>query len=397
MSEVNMDMEQELTKKLYRAEDEAAGWSEEVSTWIFNHPERGDAEFESSAYLAAQAKKLGLKVEMPYKGLPTAFCAELDNGEGPCVAFLAEYDALPGYGENKDQMAHACGHNWIAASTFAAAAALAGIKDCWKGKIRWVGTPAEETTGRKIDLANAGAFDDCDAVFQMHLSNSSCVDCVALAMSDLVFEFFGKASHASSNPAEGINALDACTLSLAGMNALRQHVESDTRIHSIITNGGKAANVVPDYGRMEVYVRTGNKDYLEEVIERVLNCGRGAALMTGCRFSFERSVNSYYDIRRNVTLNERMKEILAGFGITDLIEGDRYHCGSTDIGNVSYVCPMCYVELGMEAVCSEGPHAEEFLRHVDGPEAHRLLHIAGKAMAREALEVLTGRLDVKKG
>ena len=383
----------ELTRKtLFSAEDKAGERAEEISRFIYTHPERGDEEKESSAFLAAEAEKLGMAVEYPCAGLPTAFLAEYRNGDGPVVAFMAEYDALPGYGPNKDQMAHACGHNWIAASTYAATAALIGAKDLWKGTVRWVGTPAEETNGRKLDLVKAGVFDDVNAAFQMHLSDANCVDTVALAMSDFVFEFHGRAAHASGNPAKGINALDACTLTLAGINALRQHVESDTRIHAIITNGGRAANVVPDYCRMEVYVRAGQKDYLEEVIEKVLNCGRGAALMTGCRFEFTRSEGTYYDIRRNVVLNEKMKEYLAGLGVTDLIEGDRYHSGSTDVGNVSYACPLCYSELSMAAACSAGCHEEEFLEHVDGPEAHRLLHIAGKAMAQAALDVLLGEV-----
>ena len=304
-------MNSEKKELLFAAEDEIANQAEAVSRFIYEHPERGDEEFVSSAFLAEEAKKLGFDVTYPYMGLPTAFCAELKNGDGPVVAFLAEYDALPGYGPNKDQMAHACGHNWIAASTCAAAAALAGIKDQWKGTVRWIGTPAEETSGKKVNMAREGVFDDIDAVFQMHLSSESCVDTVALAMSDFVFEFFGKASHASGNPMGGINALDACTLTLAGINALRQHVESDTRIHAIITHGGRAANVIPDYGRMEVFVRAGQKDYLEEVIGKVLNCGRGAALMTGCRFEWERNENTYFDIKRNVTLNEKMKGYLA--------------------------------------------------------------------------------------
>ena len=390
-------MNQDIREKLFAAEAEIAAEAEAVSRFIYEHPEHGDEEWESAAFLAEEAKKLGFEVTFPYAGLPTAFCAELKNGEGPTVAFLAEYDALPGYGPGKDQMAHACGHNWIAASTYAAAAALLKAKDIWKGTLRWIGTPAEETTGRKIDMANAGVFDDVDAAFQMHLSDVTCVDTVALAMTDFVFEFHGRASHASGNPMRGINALDACTLTLAGINALRQHLESDTRIHAIITHGGKAANVIPDYGRMEVFVRAGQKDYLEEVIEKVLNCGRGAALMTGCRFDFTRAQNTYYDIKRNVTLNEKMKEYLRELGITEMIEGDRYHSGSTDVGNVSYACPLCYTELSMAAACSASCHEEEFLAHVDGSEAHRLLHIGAKAMAEGALDVLLGEVDPKKG
>lgn len=377
-----------LKKRLFEAEDAAAARAEAVSSYIFTHPEKGDEEYASSRYLTEEMKRLGFKVTYPYLGIDTAFRCELGEDDGPSVGFLAEYDALPGYGPNHDEMAHACGHNWIAASTYAACAALAGIKDRFHGKIVYIGTPAEETVGRKVDMAEKGAFDGLTAVFQMHLSHDTAVDTVALAMTDFIFEFKGVAAHASSSAQNGVNALEACNLTMAGINALRQHLEPDVRVHYTVTNGGGAPNVVPEYASMAVFVRAGKKDYLETVIEKVLNCGRGAALMTGAKFSFQRAQNTYYDIKRNEKLNAIMKAQLRELGITEFKAGDIYHSGSSDIGNVSYACPTCYCEIGTGHLSDSNVHEEEYLKVVDSAGAHRLLHIAAKAMAGAALKVI---------
>lgn len=386
---INM-LNEEVKAKLWKAEEQIANQAEQVSTYIFNHPEKGDQEYCSSKYLTEEIAKFGFKVTYPYMGIDTAFRCELGDDDGPAVGFLAEYDALPGYGPDHDAMAHACGHNWIAASTYAACAALAGIKDEFQGKIVFIGTPAEETIGRKVDMAQKGAFDDLAAVFQMHLHKDTMVNTVTLAMVDFDFEFKGLASHASSNAQKGINALEACNLTMAGINAMRQHLEPDVRIHYSVTNGGGAPNVVPEYASMSIYVRAGQKDYLETVIERVLNCGKGAELMTGAKFSYTRAQNTYYDIKRNEKLNAMMKEQLTELGITKFEEGDIYHSGSSDIGNVSYACPTCYCEIGTGHVSDATLHEEAYLDVADSAEAHRLLHVAAKGMAAVALEVLLG-------
>lgn len=379
---------QELKQLAWQGEAEQAGWFEEISNYIFTHPEIGDGEFESAAYLTKQMKELGFQVTWPYMGLSTAFRCEYGDEEGPAIGFLAEYDALRGYGPNHDEMAHACGHNWIAASTFAACAALKAVKPYWKGKIVYIGTPAEENFGRKVDMAQMGAFADLTAVFQMHLSHDTVVDTVALAMTDFVFDFKGVAAHASSHPQRGVNALDAGMLTMAGINALRQHLEPDVRIHAVFADGGKSPNVVPEHASLAIYVRAGQKDYLEEVIQKVINCAKGAELMTGAEFSYIRAKNTYYDIRQYPELNKKMKINLASLGITEWVAGDCYHSGSTDIGNVSYSCPTCYCTLGTGHISSASAHEEEYLLIVNSPESYRLLHIAAKAMAATALDVI---------
>ena len=385
--------------RIYELEDQKKDWFEEISHEIFTHPELGDREFYCSSYLAEQMKKAGFQVTFPYLDLPTAFRCEYGDEEGPVIAFPAEYDALPGYGEEKDQNGHACGHNWIAASTFAAAVSLKEYKDRYgfRGKIVDLGTPAEETTSRKITLIERGAFQDINAVFQMHLGERHRLDSAALAMTILWFDFYGKAAHASGNPENGINALDACNLTFAGINALRQHLKSTTRIHGVIRDGGKAPNIVPDHTRMEVYVRAARKDYLEEVIRKVENCARGAGLMTGARVDITRDAYTTYDIRNNPLLVSLLRENLKDFHIEPENAEDPYAgVGSTDIGNVSYEVPTCYTYLGTGEFSPARTHDADFLLVADSDYAHKLLHIGAKAMAASALDLYLDPLLVEK-
>lgn len=389
----------ELKKVLFEEEEKIRELGERVSHEIFEHPELGDQEFYSSKFLTDEMRKLGFQVTMPYCGIPTAFRCELGEEDGPKVGFLAEYDALPGYGPDHDQNGHACGHNWIAGSTVAACAALARVKQYFKGRIVLIGTPAEETLGRKIDIAREGGFDDLDAAFQIHLGEYNSVDAVALACTELNFTFIGKATHASGSPELGINALDACNLTFAGVNAMRQHVTSDVRIHGIIKNGGMACNIVPDHCTMQYFVRSADKDYLEVVIERVLNCARGAALMTGAKLEWDRSPNTFYDYKHIDHLLESFRKNLEELGVSDFVQESIYHSGSTDVGNVSYCCPTAYGYLSTSPVSDAQTHDAAFLEVACSPYADSLIHTGAKAMAATALEIFcdeTFRQKVKQ-
>lgn len=382
-------MKEQLKQQVKKAEDEIASLAEKVSDEIFKHPELSDKEYFSSKYLASLMEKMGFAVTYPYLGIETAFRCVYGDDDGPKVGFLAEYDALPGYGVSGDEVAHACGHNWIAASTVAASLALKKLKDevGFKGQIILIGTPGEELYGRKVNMAKMGAFDDLNAVFQMHLDEVSSVDTKTLAITDFLFEFFGKASHASQNPELGINALDACNLTFAGINALRQQLPSETRIHAIYKDGGQSPNIIPSHASMHIFIRAGNIERLEKVVERVLNIGRGAELMTGATFKYTRAENTYSDLKRDAKLDAYMKANLEDLGITKLTPGDLYHAVSSDVGNVSYCCPTCYCTLGTANLTSARIHEKEFLEIVNSQGAYRLLHIAAKAMAMSAIDV----------
>jgi len=355
-----------------------------VSDYIFNNPELGDSEFLSSKYLVNLLKENGFEVEYPYLEIATAFKAEFGDNSGPNIAFLPEYDALPGYGPDKKN-AHACGHNWIAAITVGAALVLSKLKDNFKGKIVVIGTPAEETVGRKVDLVNKGAFKNIDAAFQMHLSSTSSLNSWSLAMDAFEFKFKGKASHAAAAPDEGINALDAVNLTFAGISALRQQLKSDVRIHGIITKGGYAPNIIPDECACQFEVRSEKRSYLNKVSERVKNCAKGAALMTGAKLEISNFENSFDDLRVNKTLMEIAKKNLEICGIKDFAE-TKSSSGSTDLGNVSHVCPTMYGNIGI-GDGKTSPHEEKFLDYVNSAEAKEKALMVVQALCYSAIEL----------
>lgn len=379
-------MIENIKQRSYEIEDELSKEIEAVSDFIFNNPELGDEEYISSKYLVDKMKEYGFNTVYPYCNLDTAFRAELGDESGPTIAFLAEYDALPGYGENKEP-AHACGHNWIAASTLGACIVLSKLKENFKGKIVLIGTPAEESTGGKCDLVKAGAFDDIDVCYQMHIESFNNVNCKALAMDSLEFSFEGVAAHAASHPHMGVNALDAVQLTFAGINALRQHVTPDVRIHGIVSNGGDAPNIVPEKAACKFYIRASERSYLNELTEKVINCAKGAELMTGAKLSYRYFENSFDNIINNKVLQDITKKNLVQVGITDILEGKEGPVGSTDIGNVSQVCPTMYTEIALDINPMVYVHEEAFLNYANSKEAYDKLHKSVKAMVGCALEI----------
>lgn len=377
-----------LKEKIYASEDQLAKQIEAIGEYIFQHPELGNEEYESSEYLVNTLREYGFSVEYPYKGMTTAFRAEYVCGDGPKVAFLPEYDALPGYGEDKAENAHACGHNWIAASTLGAALTLKQVAEDLQGTIVVIGTPAEETTGGKCELVDKGAFADIDAAMQMHLGAENNIHVVTLAMDSIEFNFHGVAAHAAAYPELGINALDAVQLMYAGINALRQHMRSDARVAGIITKGGAACNTVPDEAGCRFYIRAKDRPYLEELTKKIINCAKGAALMSGASLEYHNFENSYDDMVYDEHLRTLLKANLQDLGVRDFVDQDETASGSSDIGNVSQVCPTVYCEINTGAEPKVYAHHEDFLQYVHGDKAKFTLHTAAKAMAYTAAQVM---------
>ena len=359
---------------------------ENISEFIFEHAELGNEEYVSSAYLVEKLKDYGFQVTYPYLDIPTAFRAEYKKGEGLKVAFLPEYDALPGYGENKNQTAHACGHNWIAATTLGAAISLATLNENFNGTIVVIGTPAEETVGRKCELVEKGAFSNIDAVIQMHLGAENNINVLTLAMDSSEFNFSGVAAHAACYPEKGVNALDAVNLMFAGVNALRQHMKPDARVAGIVTEGGMACNIVPDKASCRYYIRSKERTYLKELTQKIINCAKGAALMTGAELEYHNFENSYDNLLYNESLRSILRRNLEDLGIKNFIN-DFEASGSSDIGNVSQVCPTVYYEIDTGAYPQVFAHHESFLDYVHGKNAENTLLIATKAMAYTALQI----------
>lgn len=375
----------ELKERLLQTASELEQTIQTISTHLFNNPELSGEEFKSVSFLASVMKSHGFSITESYCGLPTAFLARKGTGDGPVIAFLAEYDALPGFGPDQ-KPAHACGHNWLAAASCGAAIVLAKAAEQLSGEILLIGTPAEETTGGKVDMVQAGAFDGIDAVLQMHLENATMLNTRALAMDAIEFSFKGMASHAAQYPHEGINALDAVNLTFAGINALRQHVKPDIRIHGIVTQGGQAPNIVPETAACQFYIRANERSELNMVTEKVINCARGAGLMTGAALSHNYYENHFDNLYNNPILQQTVLENMKWAGISDISMDPEEFPGSSDIGNVSHRAPTVYATLGI----GQGPsvHEEGFLEAANGPAAVEQLKKAVLSMAGTALDIL---------
>ena len=378
----------EQKEVLRRAVDAVLPDMQRVGQFLFDHPELGNQEFESTAFLAGELRKLGFEVRYPYAGVQTALRADLRCGEGPTVAFLGEYDALPGYGPNHDQPAHACGHNWIAATCYGACAALAKCRDLFSGTVSFIGAPAEESTGGKIDVLRGGGYEGVDAALQFHLGNYTTMDVHFLAMDSLEFTFHGKAAHAAGQPHLGVNALDAVMLTFAGINALRQHITPDARIHGIVSDGGKACNIVPDFAQCRFFVRAAKRSYLNELKEKVINVARGAALMTGAELEWRYFENPFDELKAHPALQQALRENLSALGVEENAPAEKASgFGSSDVGNVSQVAATAYTELATGLGPEVAAHMERFLEGVVGPYADRTMPIAAAAMAMTALDV----------
>lgn len=360
-----------IKSTLYEIADHNQKSFEAISDYIFKNPELGGNEFKSSQYLSEIMKKEGFYVTFPYKELPTAFIADFENHKDfPTFAFLAEYDALPGYGEN-GEAAHACGHNWISATMAGCAITLSKISKELKFNVKLIGTPAEETFGAKYDLIELGAFEAVDYAFQAHLDYSNSMFVNTLAMNSIEFDFKGVASHAAQAPEKGINALDAVISMFVNINAMRQQTRSDSKIHGIITHGGQATNIIPDFAQCQFTIRSSDKMYLASMRKKLLNIAEGAALSTGTSLSY-RDFENPFDNMLNISNFVHAAEINFNMsGIHNFAkEGDNGAPGSSDIGNVSYVCPTLYAELALDIPDSFRVHHASALMHANSPVAY---------------------------
>jgi len=325
-----------LKQNIFYRIDAVAPRIRSIAASIGARPELGNEEFFAFETLTTALAEYGFRVEPHTLGLPTAFIAELDSGKpGPIVAFLAEYDALPDIG-------HACGHHLICSMSVAAAVGLAEAIQEFGGKIRVYGTPAEETKGAKVLMAEAGLFRDCSFALMAHPYYAYERSGSSMAMDALRFEYRGRSAHAAANPEEGINALDAVIQLFNSINALRQQTASDARIHGVITNGGKAPNVIPDYACADFYVRAATRAYTNELVEKVKRCAEGAAFATGCTLEVSNYEFSYDELRTNATLSDAFTAALIELGVPEsAIQTGNDH-GSLDLGNVSLQCPAAH-------------------------------------------------------
>jgi amidohydrolase len=359
----------------------------EIALKIHANPELGLNEYKANAWLTDYLQQHGFSIEQGICEMPTAFRAVYGKGN-PKIGLLAEYDALPSVG-------HGCGHNLICTIAVGAAVAAVTAVDQLGGSLVVIGTPAEENYGGKIVMTRKGAFSDLDAAIIVHPGAEDYAVVQATACQQMNVEFFGKAAHAASNPDAGINALDAMILSFNNINALRQQIRSTARIHGIITDGGQAPNIIPAHTAGEFYVRDIDDAYLDELLQKVLDCFTGAAIATGVRMEYKPDPLRYASMRSNIMLAQLYINNMKLIGRNVKLSEPESHFGSTDMGNVSWVTAAIHPIL---AIAAEGisSHTAEFAAAAASDQGINSMTDAAKAVAMTVTDLLEDSDLLKK-
>jgi len=295
-----------------------------IALQIWDFAEVGYKEHKSSALLQQTLQQNGFKVEAGVAGIPTAFVATYGNGE-PVIGILAEFDALPGLSQDSvpvkkivegKNAGQACGHHLFGTASTAAGIEIKHLMEehHLAGTIKVFGTPAEEGGSGKVYMVRAGLFDGVDAVLHWHPGDKNAVMYgSSLANISAKFRFNGLSAHAAASPDKGRSALDAVEAMDNMVNMMREHIPSDTRIHYVITNGGSAPNVVPDFAESYYYVRSPSKDNVRQIFGRIVKAGEGAALGTETKMDYE-ITGGVYDLLVNQPLAQTMQNNLVQVG-----------------------------------------------------------------------------------
>ncbi len=351
----------------------------ELSHRIHADPEPAFEEHHAATWIAEVLARHGYQVEHPAGSLPTAIRATRrggHGGDGPRIGILAEYDALPGLG-------HGCGHNTMAASGVGAAIALAAIADELPGEIVFLGSPAEERGSGKQIMIDDGLFDGLDAALLYHPCDRSHVESHPLASEDVEVVYTGLQSHASADPWLGKNALDALIVLFASVGLWRQQLRPTARVHGIIRDGGTAANIIPDRAAARFMVRSDDEADYAVMRDRFRDLCQAAALATDTTVEVTFS-GLARTMRNNTVLAERFRANMAAYGIED--QGDDLNAGSTDMANVSWICPTIHPDL---AIAPEGTpgHSILFRDAAISPQADETTLLAAALVAQTALEL----------
>ena len=372
-----------LKPKVADAVDRLADDLERLSHQIHDHPELAFKEERAHGWLTDFLAKHGATVERGVGGLPTAFRATIaGTGTGPTIAILAEYDALPGIG-------HACGHNVIATAGVGAGAALATALGTlpFPGRVQVIGTPAEEGGAGKVRLMEAGVFEDVDAAMMVHGRCGTQVWRPTLGIIKVKVEYSGQAAHASSWPWRGVNALNAVIALFNALDAMRQQIRPDARVHGVITKGGEQANIIPEYTSAEFYLRGATVAYCRELLRRFTAAAEGAARATGCRVTVTPDPTVHEPMRANASMADLFRRNLASIDFPEDPDDGQAGYGSTDCGNVSQRLPTIhpYIRISPDGVPG---HSREFAEWARSPLARSGMLAGAKALALTALDLL---------
>ncbi len=357
----------------------------QIALDIHDRPEVSNYEFYACKRLSDQLAESGFQVQTDVAGHRTGFTASYRSKKpGPVIVFLAEYDALEGLG-------HGCGHNLFGATSLLAGVGLKQVIDETGGEVRVYGTPGEEggeNGSAKGSFVREGFFKDVDAALCVHPgSGKHRLTSKALACAPVDIEFWGKSAHAAAVPEKGINALDALIQVYNSVNALRQHLTTDVRIHGIITHGGSAPNIVPDYAKAKFYLRAATAPVLEEVYQKVTRIVEGAALATGATGRLQPYQNRIDNVIPTPSFDALYKKNLALFGETAVPHEDTGAKGSTDVGNVSQVIPVIHPHI----VISDTPvagHSEDMKAASRSEKGLSSILLGAKVLSYTALDLL---------
>jgi len=354
----------------------------DLSHFVHAHPELGYEEFESAEATAALLENAGFSLERGIAGLPTAFRATYGSGSLHLV-FCAEYDALPDVG-------HACGHNIIAAASVGAGIGLAAVASELDLRVSVLGTPSEEGGGGKIDLLNAGVFDDVHAAMMVHPWPTERLEAQCLAVDHFDVTFMGKDAHASAAPWEGLNALDALTIAQVALALLRQQLAPGDQFHGIVKEGGSAANIIPSHVVGRFMARSITSERLASLRERVNACFEAGALAAGTMVRIEELGSAFSHMESDPDILAHYREAAQSLGRRfDLDDvGEARPTISTDMANVSLAVPSIHPLL---AIPTNGAvnHQPEFTRACITDAADQAVIDGALALALTAIGVAT--------
>lgn len=363
---------------MQKIESNIEAYMELVQT-MYNNPEIGNEEFETMKLLVDYLDKVGFKTTSGYV-VPTGFLGEYDTGkEGPTIAVMCEYDALP-------EVGHGCGHNLIAGIGVATGEAVKEIIDQFGGKLLVVGTPAEENFGGKVSMSEAGVFDEVDVALMVHPGSKNGVGGRSTALNPIKFEFFGTNAHACK-PQQGASALDAAVMSYLQINLLRQFVNQNTFIHGVIKDGGEAANVIPAYASLEYYFRAPTMSYAKEVTEKAIQAVDAICKANNVTYKTSTYECPYEDTVINYKLADILTEKYTELGVENIYPVEEIAGGSTDVGAVSYRCPTIQ---GNIKICGEevSGHTVEMAQATISKDGEKGLIKASQGLALTILELL---------
>ncbi|SUM69835.1 M20 family metallopeptidase [Staphylococcus hominis] len=357
----------------------------EISHRIHERPELGNEEIFASRTLIDQLRANEFEIETDIAGHATGFIATYQSEkEGPTIGYLAEYDALPGLG-------HTCGHNIIGTASVLAGVALKQVIDHIGGKVVVLGCPAEEggeNGSAKASYVKAGVIDDIDIALMIHPGNETYPTINTLAVDVLDIKFYGKSAHASENADEALNALDAMISYFNGVAQLRQQIKKSHRVHGVILDGGKAANIIPDYTHARFYTRATTRKELDILTERVNQIARGAAIQTGCDYEFGPIQNGVNEFIKTPKLDELFEKYAIEVG--EEVSYDDFGFGSTDTGNVSHIVPTIHphVKIGSRNLVG---HTHRFRKAAASVHGDQALIRGAKIIALMGLELIENK------